>query len=135
MRMKYQQVLKYAITSLLVIGAQTSMAQVTLTVAGCSAKDFVLGSESNQINTSGSQYSPKCLKVRTGSAVTIQASTHHPLFAMPNIDNVENPFASTALFVSPQTRRLVTPGLYGYFCDAHGDAEGDGMAGAIWVVE
>lgn len=102
-------------------------------VAGCTAADFVTGESNSRIVTSGATYNPKCLRVKAGSSVTIQASLHHPLAAMPNIDGATNPFSDRASFASAQTRVLDTPGLFGYFCEAHGDAEGDGMAGVILV--
>lgn len=102
-------------------------------VAGCTAADFVEGGPDSQITTVGTAYSPKCLKVKVGSSVTIQASKHHPLSAMPDINETPNPFSDQAKFVTAQTRVMDTPGVYGYFCEAHGDAEGDGMAGAILV--
>ncbi len=101
--------------------------------AGCTDSQFVVGTLNNQINTSGANYTPKCLKVRKGASVTITATDRHPLAAAPTINNVINPFASGAPFTSPQIRIMDTAGAFGYYCNVHGDSEGDGMAGLIIV--
>ncbi len=101
-------------------------------VAGCKLGDFVLGSEITEIRIVEKSFSPKCLRVKTGSSVVIDATARHPLKAMPDIDGKRNPYAG-ATHVSPQQRVLTEPGIYGFYCDSHGDEEGDGMAGAIVV--
>ena len=98
-------------------------------IAGCRPEDFVTGTEQNEIKVEGTTYGPKCLKVKINARVSIQASQRHPLKAM---DEVNNPFAGE-VFTSPQERTMSDPGVFGYYCDAHGDAEGDGMSGAILV--
>lgn len=109
-------------------------AQTLPVVAGCKMSSFIDGSESNQITTAGAAFNPKCLRIKAGASVTIQGTKRHPLAAMPDIDGAINPFATTQPFETPQTRKMDQPGLYGYFCDSHGDAQGNGMAGAILVV-
>lgn len=104
-----------------------------LPIAGCKDTDFVQGADKNQINSVGKTYSPKCLKIKIGAEVTIDASSHHPLEAMPDIDKAPNPFANAPQFKAPQTRTMNQAGLFGYYCDAHGDQTGKGMAGVIWV--
>lgn len=108
-------------------------AQTSETIAGCSIDSFVQGTENNQINTTGMAYTPKCLKIKVGATVTIQANSRHPLLAMPDINKAINPFSTNSSYTTPQTRKMNEPGLYGYFCDRHGDSSGDGMAGVIMV--
>lgn len=101
-------------------------------VAGCRPEDFVQGDENNEIRMEGKSYTPKCLKVKVGANVTIQASAKHPLAAMADIEAKKNPFAGSK-FTSSQLRTMSEAGIFGYFCDVHGDGEGDGMAGVILV--
>lgn len=101
-------------------------------IAGCKPEDFIQGSENNEIRMEGKAYTPKCLKIKVGGNVSIQASEKHPLSAMPDVDAKKNPFAG-GNFTSSQVRKMNEAGIYGYFCDVHGDNEGDGMAGAILV--
>ncbi len=112
--------------------ALPSVAQGLPTVSGCTADQFVMGDQVSLIQPAGANYSPRCLKVKAGAQVTIDASNRHPLMGMDAIDGVENTLGSQE-FSTPQTRIYSVPGIYGYFCTAHGDSEGDGMAGAIWV--
>ena len=116
-----------------VVSIESTSAQSAPPIAGCTAASFVEGGATNMIQTSGASYTPKCLHIRVGASVTIQASGHHPLSAMPDIDGAANPFRKATPFVDPATQVFNQPGIYGYFCEAHGDSEGDGMAGVIWV--
>jgi plastocyanin len=117
------------------IGTRTNAFAASVpTVAGCSSSDFVDGLPANQITTAGTAFTPKCLRVKAGASVTIEASDHHPLKAMPDLGSDKNPFADASTFTTPQTRVFNSPGVFGYFCTRHGDDEGDGMAGAIVVV-
>lgn len=116
-----------------VLSSVPSLGQSLPVVAGCKATDFVEGSLENQIKIVGTAFSPKCLRVKVGSSITIEASTHHPLTPMAKIGDMINPFSDQPKFFSAQTRVMTAPGLFGYFCKVHGDPEGDGMAGAILV--
>jgi plastocyanin len=76
-------------------------------------------------------YTPKCIRVSPGTAVTIEASSFHPL---------RSASCSPEDFVGGQvnatgTYTLNDVGVFGYFCVAHGSNTGGGMAGAIEVVE
>ncbi len=117
----------------LLISTSQASAQSTGPIAGCTAGSFTDGAADNMIETAGTSYTPKCLKVKVGARVTIQATAHHPFSAMPDLDGVANPLASSPHAVAPVTQVFRQPGFYGYFCEAHGDAEGDGMAGVILV--
>lgn len=123
-------------TSLILLSGTKSLAQNnTAAFAGCTEARFVVGAATNQINTNGANYTPRCLKVKKGSAVTIQASERHPLVGAPAINNAVNPFETGTLFKASQTRVMDSVGSFGFYCEAHGDAEGDGMAGLIVVEE
>jgi plastocyanin len=130
---KISSQMKVALTIFLFLGGPIAKAQAVPTIAGCNAANFIDGGINSQVGTLGKSYSPKCLRVKVGSTVSIQASSHHPLSAMPDINGVQNPFSNGTSFSTSQTRVMSNPGLFGYFCEAHGDAEGDGMAGVILV--
>ncbi|MEK6628366.1 MAG: hypothetical protein AABY53_07050 [Bdellovibrionota bacterium] len=110
-----------------------SNAEVLPDVSGCTTASFVSGTDANVITIVGTTYSPKCLKLKVGATVTILASRHHPLMAMADINGKQNPFADGKLFDAAQTRIMDRAGLFGYYCDNHGSATGNGMAGAILV--
>jgi plastocyanin len=126
-----------AISAVAVVVATNSFAwaQTAPTIAGCDAQNFVEGAEAVQVVTKGSSYYPRCLKVKVGSTVSIQATRRHPLEAMADIGGAGNPFGDSRSFEVTQTRLMEQPGVFGYFCTDHGDASGEGMAGIIWVVE
>lgn len=109
-------------------------AQEFVSYANCQPEDYVLVEATEvSINSQGRDYSPKCLKVRPGTVVTISASSHHPLQAAEDFE-VVNPFASEESHIENQSRELTDIGFYGYFCTRHANGEtGIGMAGAILV--
>ncbi len=119
--------------SVLCLSSSLGLAQTKPTLAGCKEADFVVGEEINRISIVGTSFVPKCLKIKAGATVTIEAGSHHPVSAMANVNEAINPFSNGNRFMEPQTRIMAAPGLFGHFCRVHGDAEGDGMAGAIWV--
>ena len=119
------------IMSGLMASANQSFAATNL--AGCTEDKFVQGGENTIIKIVDKSYEPKCLKIKSGSTVTIDATQRHPLTAITNINGVVNPFADGSRFNSSQTRSMNQVGVFGYFCEAHGDSEGDGMAGVIVV--
>ena len=105
--------------------AQTLPAEVS----GCSEADYVVADLESSVAVQGFSYTPRCLKVVVGSQVTIAASGHHPL--APQAQG-NNPIMETE---NTQTYEFNEPGVFGYFCTRHGDEDGTGMAGSIWVVE
>lgn len=107
----------------------------SITIAGCTSDKFIEGGEFNEIKTSGISYTPKCLKVKVGSTVSIDGSSRHPLLAMPDINGIKNPFATNEPALSTQTHVMTEPGVFGYYCDKHGSSSGSGMAGVIIVEE
>ena len=98
--------------------------------AGCAPGSFVdLGPDAH-IAIVGRSYSPKCARVKAGATLMIDASSHHPLQGVGETNPI---FDELGGAVGPKTVTLGAPGEYGYFCLAHGDDSGAGMAGAILV--
>ena len=113
----------------------TTQAQAFENVSGCEEADYVLvdGDTANIATRNG--YTPKCLKIKAGTTVTIQASGAHPLQGQADVAGVANPFRTESAKTTPQTHTLSDVGFYGYFCVAHGFENGRGMAGSIQVVQ
>lgn len=111
-----------------------SLAQAEV-VSGCQEQDYITVSATQTSIETANGYTPKCLKVKAGTTVSIAASRMHPLQAQRDIGGVANPFASENPSISKQTHTLSQPGFYGYFCTNHGDESGRGMAGSIQVVQ
>lgn len=122
----------YLFTLAPLFGAQ---AQETVVYADCQAEDFeVIDAEEVNIVSQGTQFIPKCIKVKPGTVVTISASSHHPLQGAQTFNEIPNPFSAEEAHTTAQTRTLTENGFYGYFCVRHADAEnGNGMAGLILV--
>lgn len=95
--------------------------------AGCAPGEFV---EGDRVSISGRGYSPKCLRVRAGVPVVIEATSNHPLQGVGEANPI---FDDLGGAVSAKTVTFRTPGEFGYFCVAHGDDTGAGMAGVIEV--
>ena len=114
-----------------------AFAQAVNQFAGCKEADFVLvEAEQIKVNFKGMGYTPKCLRVKVGTLVTLPATKGHPLLAAADFNGVENPFASNKEFDVDQERELTEVGSYGYFCIRHGNGTtGTGMAGLIQVIE
>jgi len=100
------------------------------TFAGCQPADFVTIDGDAQVDIAGLGYSPKCLRIKAGSSVSIAASSRHPLQGVGEANPILD--AGGAVTVA-KIVAFATPGEYGYFCTAHGDASGNGMAGVIVV--
>jgi plastocyanin len=96
--------------------------------AGCTDAAFVTIAGQQQITTAGHTYAPKCLRVKVGTAVTIAGSNVHPLQGV----GADNPiFSAAGPSTSAKTVTFTKPGVYGFYCENHGDEQGNGMAGAI----
>jgi predicted lipoprotein with Yx(FWY)xxD motif/plastocyanin len=102
-------------------------------VAGCKLADFV--ENISTINVSGHTYTPKCLRVKKGSSISFTASSMHPLNAMKDVMGFANPLRKLGAQRTNFTHQFLNTGLFGYFCENHGDINGGGMAGVIEVVE
>ena len=137
--MKIRKPFQSLIITMVLMVAATTRAQtetetlIETVVAGCKPSQFVVGTEENVIAALASAYSPKCLKIKRGANVTIQASSRHPLSGMADVNGARNPIALMAKYTTAQTWSFAETGVFGYYCNNHGDAEGDGMAGVIVV--
>ena len=104
-------------------------------ISGCKEADYVfVDRPSITVEIAGLMYNPKCLKVKSGTSVTIQGLFRHQINAMPPFDGVQNPFKQDQPATTDQTRVLTAIGQYGIWCYPHGDENGEGMAAAFWVV-
>jgi plastocyanin len=86
-------------------------------------------------SSEANRYSPQCLRVHLGQQVSFQGSFgSHPLDqACGPVFDLIPPTAGGA---DPVVVRFDTAlGLFGYYCENHGGADGHGMAGAIEVVK
>lgn len=109
-------------------------------VANCQAQDYVdliPGDSLFMITTQGINYSPKCLRIKKGTSIDIQATARHPVQGIQNFESsLINPiYDELGGAVETKTYTFKEPGVFGYYCAAHGNDLGEGMAGAILVVE
>lgn len=107
------------------------------TVAACTPEMYVDAvGPTAQIQTRGSSYTPRCLRVKRGTSVTIAASSHHPLQGILMEDGSLNPIANgSAGATAAKTVIIEETGIFGFYCEAHSDELGSRMGGAIWVVD
>jgi plastocyanin len=96
-----------------------------LAIAPC-ADPAVYVTGVTSVATTGSSYSPMCLRVPVGTSVTIEASIEHPLQPRPG-GTPGNPIEERQ-----HTASVVfsAPGVFPFQCPEH---LGDGMIGVIWV--
>lgn len=119
---------------LIVLGIFTVGSLPSLAFGSCEPNEFVaVEGPQATISISGRGYSPRCLKVQKGTAVTIQASDKHPLQGVQMNGEPKNPFVRGTDANRPETHTLMEAGKYGFFCTDHGDSHGSGMAGEILV--
>jgi plastocyanin len=81
----------------------------------------------------GNNYSPKCLKIKNGQAVTFQTTQtfgSHPLI----VDCQEHAAMTNTSSGTSAQFLFIKPGYYNYHCQFHGNSSGGGMAGNIWVI-
>jgi plastocyanin len=109
-------------------------------VANCNQQDYVdviPGNAPFTVVTQGASYSPKCLRVKKGTSLNIQASSRHPLQGIPDsTSDLANPiYDELGGAVTTKTYTFNDVGVFGYYCIAHGNDLGEGMAAAILVVE
>ena len=113
--------------------AQTSFAQ-SFPLAGCNPQDFVAAGPNARIAIQGRNYVPRCTKVKRGSTITIDGSSHHPTQGIPNAQGPINPvFDEFGGAVETRAHVFNETGAFGFFCVAHSDDQGNGMGGAILV--
>jgi plastocyanin len=102
------------------------------TAAAYTAGDMVTFPNGDQ------SYSPKCLKVHVGDAVTFTTTSGdfsmHPMEASRHRGNTaDTPITSTSSGTS-RSFTFSTSGFFGYYCSVHGRLDdGTAMAGVIWV--
>jgi plastocyanin len=78
------------------------------------------------ITTADNRYSPECVRIAAGGALTIEASAAHPL--EPRLGgSPDNPIPSQ---IGTTTVPFPTPGFYPFLCPEHID---QGMRGVVWV--
>ncbi|HEY4395925.1 MAG TPA: hypothetical protein VGP64_17795 [Polyangia bacterium] len=110
-------------------------ASVFMAIAPCKTESTYV-SNMTQIafgGTLGLAYSPSCLKVAPGTTLTYSGDfSTHPLTPSVTRSTPGNPIVSTSSGTTASFT-FTTPGFYGYFCLVHGDEEGEGMSGVIWV--
>lgn len=123
------------ILSCSVPSALMAQSESLMTLAECNEANATVGGDTNEIAINGKSYTPRCLKVKVGATVAIQASSKHPLSAMPDINGAPNPFSNADEASVTQTRSMTTPGVFGYYCPRHGNPDGTGMTGFILVTE
>ena len=129
----------------LILSSLSYSQELPFEFAGCEESDFVTSTDAiPRITTNGAGYSPKCLKIvlkeevpnEVRNEVSISASLGHPLQAIKNLSmQPDNPFFAENSSTTTLQKKFKEPGVYGYFCTNHGDSDGSGMAGAIWVVQ
>lgn len=129
-----------SLVSHLGIAAEAIDANSLKIVSNCNPQDFVdmiPGDSIFTIATQGFSYSPKCLRLKKGSTINIQSSSHHAVEAINEANStVVNPIAAQEINNSKTiTVTFDEVGVFGYYCENHGNDNGEGMAGAILVVE
>ena len=80
------------------------------------------------------EYTPACLRVKAGTAVTFMGDlASHPLVGGEYEDGIKTPDEASPIKASSgmsATFTLSEPGVYPYYCDIHSSI---GMKGAIFV--
>jgi plastocyanin len=110
-------------------------ASVFMAFAPCTSQSDYVSSPTTIAfgGTLGLVYSPNCLKVAPGTTVTWSGDfTTHPLTPSALETTPGNPIVSTASGTTASVT-FKSPGFYGFFCLVHGDDQGEGMSGVIWV--
>ena len=83
-------------------------------------------------------YTPACLKVAAGTAVTFSPASAtdsfalHPLTAS-TYGTQPSPIVTPTGAAASATFTFTTPGFYAYYCAFHGSDAGLGMSGVVWV--
>ena len=102
-------------------------------VNGCTAASAtdMTGQAAVTVAISGFAYSPPCVKVDTGTVVTIDASTVHPL--RPGTDCHEDTTGQSPITSSTSNEAVTfgSAGTFGFFCANH--CVSNGMKGAVFV--
>lgn len=99
--------------------------------AGCTKPTTMTGMAAVTVDFgSGFSYSPSCLRVDVGTAVTLPGASFHPLAQGCGMEDVGIADGAT----TNQTVTFTTAGTYGFYCMFHGAPDGSGMAMLVEVV-
>jgi plastocyanin len=119
---------------------RTMALPISAALAGCSEKDYIevpATTVTYTVATKGSTYSPRCLKIHKSTKLIIEATASHPLQGIESAPGTTlNPIYDE-LGATSNTKNVEFPtaGIFGYYCVAHGNDRGEGMAGSIWVID
>lgn len=106
-------------------------------IAPCATEAAYASGSTVTASVSALEYTPKCLKVKRGTVVTFTGDFGvHPTIGstLPARTDPGNPIVS----IHTGTSHVVTyaqPGFFGYYCAEHGQDDGTGMAGVVWVTD
>jgi plastocyanin len=99
--------------------------------AGCATLVDHTADTTVSVAITGFAYTPNCIRIHTGTMVTLPGASLHPLIGAtcnpPGSPIPTTPSAAGGTFT------FTTAGLYGYHCNVHGQDNGTGMAGLIVV--
>ena len=101
-------------------------------VFGCvEFTDATAPDAARMVQSVGNRYVDACIRIKAGQTVLFASRfVTHPLAPACGL---RNPIMTTRTGTM-RTFTFDAPGLYGYFCKAHGRSDGWGMAGAIEVI-
>jgi len=102
-------------------------------LAGCtenSADDLAGAGAGRVITFTCCSYTPKCIRIAEGQAVSFEGTfAAHPLRPIPAEGNpIQNQDSGSSVQFT-----FTTSGDFGFYCNNHGNVNGSGMAGAIFV--
>lgn len=93
-------------------------------------EDATAAGAGRQIQFECCDYKPQCLRVKAGQSVTWSGDfEEHPFVHECGPEKV-----SLQAKGGKASFTFTKPGVYGFFCETHGDKGGKGMAGAVEVV-
>jgi plastocyanin len=109
-------------------GSGGSVGGAFMAIAPCPDMTSYVTGMTTITTTADFKYSPACLKVTTGTMVTIQASLTHPLSGLTT-GSANNPIPAGGM-TTDQMVTFATPGFYPFHCNIHFSI---GMSGVVWV--
>src|SRR5262249_30483521 len=81
----------------------------------------------------GLAYSPKCVRIKVGARITFTGDfATHPIAEACAPEG--GSYFAASNFEGSIGGQFMVAGVYGYFCEVHGDETGVGMSGAFEVV-
>jgi plastocyanin len=113
------------------MGRRTAVISLALAGATFAAVPSSLGADGAVTANPNNTFSPSQVTITEGEKVTFRnAGGAHNIHWESDVDAVDGPPRQDAWVV---TRTFSTPGVYRYFCDAHGGRGGLDMAGVVVV--